>query len=253
MSLNQDASSASLVPGAAYVARSTWKPLSALVTGVVILLIAMAAATVTIIVMDLMGLRPDRGSGALWALAAWQIVAILLTLAFAAWGGKVGEVLALGSPANLKAYASALLIVVAFEIAISSLEFVFLPEAMFRDLRSFVEIARGPSWILGLLIVGIGAPLSEELLFRGFLLSALARSRLGFLGASLITTALWTALHAGYSIVGLVEIFAVGLLFSWLLWRTGSVRVTIVCHAVYNTLIMLALRYLPLPAGLLPA
>ncbi len=73
MSLNQDASSASLVPGAAYVARSTWKPLSALVTGVVILLIAMAAATVTIIVMDLMGLRPDRGSGALWALAAWQM------------------------------------------------------------------------------------------------------------------------------------------------------------------------------------
>ncbi len=32
-----------------------------------------------------------------------------------------------------------------------------------------------------------------------------------------------------------------------------ALLVTIVCHAVYNSLIMLALRYLPLPSGLLPA
>ena len=106
----------------------------------------------------------------------------------------------------------------------------------------------GDQWVLALLVVGLGAPLSEELLFRGFLLSALARSRLGFAGAAVVTTILWTALHAGYSIAGLVEVSLIGLFFSWLLWRTGSLRVPIFCHALYNTLIVVALRHVPLPA-----
>ena len=55
---------------------------------------------------------------------------------------------------------------------------------MYADLRPFVRHAQRAEWVLALLVVGIGAPLSEELLFRGFLLSALARSRLGFAGAA---------------------------------------------------------------------
>ena len=39
----------------------------------------------------------------------------------------------------------------------------------------------------------------------------------------------------------------IGLFFSWLLWRTGSLRVPIFCHALYNSLIVLVLRYVPLP------
>jgi membrane protease YdiL (CAAX protease family) len=96
--------------------------------------------------------------------------------------------------------------------------------------------------------VGIGAPLSEELLFRGFLLSALAQTRLRFWGAAVVSTLAWAVLHAGYSAVGLAEVFAIGLLFSWLLWRTGSLRVPIVCHALYNCLILLALRFVDLPS-----
>jgi uncharacterized protein len=62
---------------------------------------------------------------------------------------------------------------------------------------------------------------------------------------------LWTLLHVGYTVIGLVEVFTIGLLLSWLLWRTGSLWVTIFCHAVYNSLIILVLRFAPLPAGLL--
>jgi len=47
--------------------------------------------------------------------------------------------------------------------------------------------------------------------------------------------------RAGYSIAGLVEVSLIGLLFSWLLWRTGSLRVPIFCHALYNTLIVVVL------------
>ena len=37
--------------------------------------------------------------------------------------------------------------------------------------------------------------------------------------------------------------FLIGLFFSWLLWRTGSLRVPIFCHALYNTLIVVVLRH----------
>ena len=77
--------------------------------------------------------------------------------------------------------------------------------------------------------------------------SALARSRLGFAGGAVVTTSLWTALHAGYSIAGILEVFTIGLFFSWLLWRTGSLRVPLFCHALYNSLIVLVLRHVPLP------
>ena len=63
----------------------------------------------------------------------------------------------------------------------------------------------------------------------------------------MVTTSLWTALHAGYSLAGIVEVFLIGLFFSWLLWRTGSLRVPIFCHALYNSLIVLVLRHVPLP------
>jgi hypothetical protein len=119
---------------------------------------------------------------------------------------------------------------------------------MGTDLRPFVGLVRSPQWPLAAAVVGIGAPLSEELLFRGFLLSALAQTRLGFRGAAVVSTLAWAALHAGYSALGLAEVFAIGLFFSWLLWRTGSLWVPIFCHALYNSLILLALRFVDLPA-----
>jgi len=40
----------------------------------------------------------------------------------------------------------------------------------------------------------------------------------------------------------------IGLFFCWLLWRTGSLWVAIFCHALYNSLVVIVLRYVPLPA-----
>ena len=96
-------------------------------------------------------------------------------------------------------------------------------------------------------VLTVGAPLSEELVYRGFLLSALARTRLGFWGAALIATALWTALH-DYSAVGFAGVFMIGLLLSWLLWRTGSLWVAILCHALHNSLALVAHQVIALAA-----
>ena len=120
---------------------------------------------------------------------------------------------------------------------------------MYTDLRPFVGFMTGPDWLLALLVIGVGAPLSEELLFRGFLQSALAQSRLGFVGASLISTAtVDVPCTPATRRFGIAEVFLIGLFFCWLLWRTGSLWVAIFCHALYNSLVVIVLRYVPLPA-----
>ena len=114
-----------------------------------------------------------------------------------------------------------------------------------NDLSDMIGLFRGPFWPLAMIVIGIGAPLSEELLFRGFLQTALVPTRLGYWGASVVTTAIWTAMHAGYSIAGLVEVFMIGLMFTWFLRRTGSLRVSLVCHAIYNSGIAAILIFAP--------
>lgn len=186
---------------------------------------------------------------ALATLGLWQLATVVLTLAASALaGGRVADVLALRAPAGEPAvYAKALLLMVVLQLLLGIVQFGLLKEDVYADLRPMMHLF-GEQWLLALLVVGVGAPLSEELLFRGFLLSALAASRVGFWGGAVITSALWTALHAGYSPAGMVEVFVIGLYFSWLLWRTGSLRVAIVCHALYNSFLVIVLRYVPLPA-----
>ncbi len=178
-----------------------------------------------------------------------QLLMVGLTLlASSLFGGRPREVLALrAAPGGWRTYAGALLALVALQVLLSSVQ-RGAGHDVGTDLRQFVDLVRGPDWPLVAAVVAVGAPLSEELVLRGFLLSALARTRLGFWGAALLANLLWTALHWGYSPVGLVEVFVIGLFFSWLLWRTGSLRVPILCHAIFNGLVLLLLRLVDLPA-----
>jgi uncharacterized protein len=161
-------------------------------------------------------------------------------------GDRIVSAMALEPPVGGKrAYAmwllAQLIVVGLFTLASSYL----LNHDQTSDLKGMAELFRGPWWPLALLVIGVGAPLSEELLFRGFLQPALVQTRLGFWGASAITTTLWTAMHAGYSLVGLSEVFLIGLLFCLMLRLTGSLRVTIAVHAIYNTSIALAVMFAP--------
>ena len=136
-----------------------------------------------------------QGTTQLATLGIWQITTIALTLAASAmFGGRIGDVLALGRPVGAPfVYLRAIALMAALQIGVSIVQYSFFPQDMYADLRPFVRLF-GEQWVLALLVVGVGAPLSEELLFRGFLQSALARSRIGFWPGALITTGLWTAL-----------------------------------------------------------
>ena len=252
---NQSPERTTLLRGpAAYAPTTPWRPILAGVATVLVMALAAGAA----VIAQVLGIMPGSPSAAgtadggnlLATLGLWQAGTIALTLLAALlFGGRIADVLALRPPAGSSSiYLKAILLMAAMQVGVSAVQHTFFTHDMYADLRPLVRMF-GDQWLLALLVVGIGAPLSEELLFRGFLLSALARSRLGFWGGAIITTTWWTALHAGYTTVGIAEVFLIGLFFSWLLWRTGSLRVPIFCHALYNSLIVVTLRYVPLPAA----
>jgi len=97
------------------------------------------------------------------------------------------------------------------------------------------DIANEP--LLFLLVfpsIAIGAPLAEELIFRGQLFSALSRTRLGVSGATLLTAAAWALLHASEPWLSVGLIFIMGLAFGWMMYRFGSLWVVIACHSAWN-------------------
>ena len=124
---------------------------------------------------------------------------------------------------------------------LSLLSFTFFREDVLKDLGLFREIMADVPLIIPFLALAIGAPVSEELLFRAYLLGQVAQTRLGFAGAAIFASLGWTFLHIGYSTIGLMEVFAAGLVFSWVLWRTGSIWVPIVFHAIYNAIVMVVI------------
>jgi membrane protease YdiL (CAAX protease family) len=217
------------------------------------------AATIAIFFAGQLVAAVVAGSAAVWivaspqtALLLWLIVsqAAMVLLAVAAaglFGGQREAVLQLypvqQAPWLVGVAFLAMLVILGL---LNALLYGLMGHDAMADLRPHLEIIRSDTWLLAALAIGIGAPLMEELTFRGFLQSALAQ-RLGFWPAALLSTAAWTLLHWGYSAAGMAEVFLIGLYFSWLLWRTGSLWPALICHALYNSGLVLVLRFAPLP------
>lgn len=96
----------------------------------------------------------------------------------------------------------------------------------------------GALWLLALALI-VAAPVGEELVFRGFMFRGFAASKLGVAGAIALPALLWTMLHLQYDSFYLVHIFVIGLLFGWLRWRSGSVTVPLLLHALVNLVALL--------------
>jgi len=239
-----------------YEPRTGWPAWAVIPAGVVIFLGAIVIGLLLSAAISALGSPegPHFGPVPVQTVLAWlggvQIGAVLLTVLFAGfYSSDRAETLALRPPVGgWKVLPLSLIPLFAITGIWTAALMLWSPETVITDLRPFQEMMKGGALAV-LIIIGIGAPLSEELLFRGFLFSGLAKSRLGLVGTSLLTAAGWTALHAGYSVAGLLEIFVIGLYFSWLLVRTGSLWVPIFCHAVYNTVVGLVLVFVNLPGS----
>jgi membrane protease YdiL (CAAX protease family) len=245
-----------------YKAVTPWSALAALATTLAILGLAISigglAGGVIARWLAALGWEQQAGRSVLGPMSSVRVLVMLacvqalviglVLFAAAMFGGRPRVLLALedmpGLATMLSAFGSMILLLAPYNLAV----YVLSSDSMVHDLRPFAGLMRSNLAWLAVIVIGVGAPLSEELLFRGFLQAALAKSRIGYFGASLVTTTGWTALHAGYSPAGLIEVFVIGLTFSWLLWRTGSLWVPMLCHAAYNSLLLVMLGFVELPA-----
>lgn len=98
--------------------------------------------------------------------------------------------------------------------------------------------------LLLILTVVIAAPLFEELLFRGLLFTGWSESKLGVTGTILLTTVLWTAMHAQYQAFDLGQVFVLGILLGVARHRSGSLVVPVTMHAFVNMLACLQVAFI---------
>ena len=82
-----------------------------------------------------------------------------------------------------------------------------------------------------LLVMGILAPLTEELVFRALLYRAW-EARWGWLPAMLASSALFAAYHPNFA-----PAFLSGILYACVYRRTGSIWSSILVHAIFNVLV----------------
>ena len=94
-----------------------------------------------------------------------------------------------------------------------------------------------PSLLLGLAVMALVVPLTEETVHRGLLQSAFVH--MGPLPAVLISALVFTVFHPPSS-YGFI--FLMGLVLGAQLWLTGSLWTTIISHATYNALAQLDWR-----------
>ncbi|MFO8012896.1 MAG: CPBP family glutamic-type intramembrane protease [Phycisphaerae bacterium] len=100
----------------------------------------------------------------------------------------------------------------------------------------FMLTAYRTAGFLPVLVVAllVAAPLVEEVFFRGFMYKGLAASKAGVVGAILITSIVWAAIHLQYDWYGKTTILVIGLFLGVVRWRTKSITLPILLHGMMN-------------------
>jgi membrane protease YdiL (CAAX protease family) len=127
--------------------------------------------------------------------------------------------------------AGLLLTVMAWEVVSRSLGREATPGFMTDLLKSGRD--KGAALLL-LFAFSVAAPMSEEVLARGFLFRGWSASFLRVPGAIILSSLVWTAVHLQYDLYFLAEVFSIGLWFGYMRHRANSLWLTIVMHALNN-------------------
>lgn len=171
--------------------------------------------------------RLERMEG--FTLLFWGVaVAALLLVLVALRGADRRETLALGGTLGWMPMLAALLV----------MAFTFVAElwlaSAFPHLRELFDL---PDERVALAIAVAGvvvtAPVAEEMLFRGFLYTALRRCW-GFVPALAVSSILFAAMHFDPTGLYALLVLPAALLFGWLRERTGGIFAPILAHAVFN-------------------
>jgi membrane protease YdiL (CAAX protease family) len=102
--------------------------------------------------------------------------------------------------------------------------------------QSMINIYNTTDYLFLLFIaVVIAAPFFEEVIFRGFIFKGLARSPLGVIVTIIITSVLFTLIHAGqYDINILVVLFPLAIILGVSRYSSGGIYLPIYLHFINN-------------------
>lgn len=158
---------------------------------------------------------------ALWIAIRWSRISFAdyLALRWPSW-----RMLAIG-------IGSLVLLMIACEIVSRAAGRESSPGFMVEVLKT--ARADGALWLL-VLAFCVAAPVTEEFFARGFLYRGWSESFLGPTGAIILSSAVWTAMHMQYNWFFLGQVFAIGLLFGYLRYRSNSTWLTVILHGINN-------------------
>lgn len=207
--------------------------------------------------------RPISG----WTLA--RFVALLVPLAFGAvllmrglLVGELGKLIAIGvlygvglvaivvaaapmGPAAVPALAirgagwRPIVLGIVGTLAVSIAVSRFGPEV--KGMEEVQEIVRQPhALVASILLLGVLAPLVEELIFRGLVYGWL-EGRWGWPVAFVVSSLAFAAAH--FERAHVIDVLPLGLLFGWLRRRTGSLLPSLAAHIVNNGFAVISVAY----------
>ena len=107
----------------------------------------------------------------------------------------------------------------------------FNPERIETRARDLVDAAQGAWFIVLFIVVVIGAPLVEELVYRGFIQGGL-QNRIGSTWALIIASAWFTIVHL--EPIEFPGLFAIALVLGLCYRRTQRLGLSIVTHLAFN-------------------
>jgi len=203
-------------------------------TGVFFFSIALTVMLVTGMVSEVHEAAGDlAANGLLLGVVAIGQTPIMLALtALLAWiRMPMGEYLGLGRPTYRAAVVGLLALLglmVGQDLLAWSLGRPIVAEFMLTAYRTAGFL---PVLVVALLVA---APVVEEVFFRGFMYKGLAASKVGVVGAILVTSLVWAGIHLQYDWYGKGVIFALGLFLGLVRWRTKSVMLPILLHGMMN-------------------
>jgi membrane protease YdiL (CAAX protease family) len=245
---------------------SPWGPVGAVMAVLIVSLLAIALAGV--VMAGVVAVTPwlrqaveTRGSGAggdwIMAILAGLILVyffVVAGLVVACWfrrGATAGNSLLLRSAQwRVWQYAAFAVVTVGCLIVLQQILFYVTgqfgagqpdPSEDLERIRRFLSYDQPGTLILIAVLAVVFAPLAEEFVFRGMLFAAFQKTRLGVIGSAVVLSALWSVMHWGYSSQNLVALFCLGLLFGYIVWRTGSLWPAIVGHGANNLVAVVAL------------
>jgi len=110
-----------------------------------------------------------------------------------------------------------------------------------KILSLFLDFPGIPNLVLMVLIIGIGAGLTEELFFRGLLMPLIARITKSQWTGIVLSGVIFSAFHA--NLYDFIPIVMVGMLLGYIYTATGDLKLNIFLHATYNSF-QVVLNYL---------